>query len=127
MRDTATLKTEQDLTWLLHTTFQTQTSDASFQIIGDNALLDVTFINDCTDDLLSIDNVEGFGEVDPAEFQDLEVHRHIEAKFKAKKSHNILTLLVPSKVDGAKTQVSHKLVGNTLELTSDGEQVVIEL
>jgi len=55
------------------------------------------------------------------------VHRHVEAKFKAKKEHNILTLLVPSKAKGPKTEVSHKLVGNTLELTIDGEVVTITL
>ena len=127
MRDTATIKSEQDLTWLLHTTFKTETAADSFKIIGDNATLDVSFINDCKDDLLSIENVEGFGEVDPAEYADLEVHRHVEAKFKAKKEHNILTLLVPSKLNGPKTEVSHKLVDNSLELTIDGEVVVIEL
>ena len=127
MRDTATLKTEQDLTWLLHTTFKTETAAESFQIIGDNALLDVTFINDSKADILSIENVEGFGEVDPAEYAELEVHRHVEAKFKAKKEHDILTLLVPSKAKGPKTEVSHKLVGNSLELTIDGEVVTIEL
>jgi hypothetical protein len=127
MRDIATLKSEQDLTWLLHTTFKTEAATDSFKIVGDNAVLDVQFINDCKQDLLSIDKVEGFGEVDPAEFADLEVHRHVEAKFKAKKEHNILTLLVPSKANGPKTEVSHKLVGNTLELTIDGEVVTIEL
>ncbi|PKF60238.1 alginate lyase [Psychromonas sp. psych-6C06] len=127
MRDTATLKTEQDLTWLLHTTFKTETATDSFKIVGDNAVLDVEFIHDCKQDLLSIENVEGFGEVDPAEYKDMEIHRHVEAKFKAKKEHNILTLLVPSKVNGPKTEVSHKLVGNNLELTIDGEVVTIDL
>ena len=65
--------------------------------------------------------------MDPAEYADLEVHRHVEAKFKAKKEHNILTLLVPSKAGQAKTEVSHKLIGNTLELTIDGEHVIIQL
>ncbi|WP_025565847.1 hypothetical protein [Psychromonas sp. SP041] len=72
-------------------------------------------------------HIEDLDGVDPAEYADLEVHRHVEAKFKAKKEHNILTLLVPSKVNGPKTDVSHKLVGNSLELTIDGEVVTIEL
>ncbi|MFK7804431.1 MAG: DUF4962 domain-containing protein [Anaerolineae bacterium] len=127
MRDTATLSSEQDLTWLLHTTFNTESADRSFQILGEKAILDVTFINDSKDDILSIESIEGFGEVDPAEYKDLDIHRHVEAKFKAKKKHDILTLLVPSKVGGAKVNVSHTLIGDTLELTVDGEYVSIQL
>lgn len=121
------MKTEQDLTWNMHTTFATKTGDTGFQIVGEKASLDVQFINDCTNNLNSIENVEGFGEVDPAEYEGLEIHRHVEAKFKPAKEHNVLTLLVPSKIDGAKTEVSHSLAGNTLTLVIDGETVNIEL
>jgi hypothetical protein len=126
IRDTANMKVEQDLTWNMHTTFATETAENSFKIIGENAVLDVQFINDCTNNLASIENVEGFGEVDPAEYKDLEIHRHIEAKFKPAKEHNILTLLVPSKA-GQKADVSYQLQGNKLDLTIDGETVTIEL
>jgi hypothetical protein len=127
IRDTATLNSAQDLTWLLHTTFKTKTSEQSFQIVGEKAVLDVTFINNSKDDILSIENVEGFGEVDPAEYKDLEIHRHVETVFKAKKEHDILTLLLPSKVGEAKVQLSHELIGDTLQLIIDGEQVHIQL
>ncbi len=127
MRDTATMRTEQDVTWLLHTTFATETAEQSFRIVGERAVLDVTFINDSKDDIVSLETVEGFGDVDPAEYADLEVHRHVEATFKAKQAHDILTLLIPSKAGAARVRVSHKLVGDTLELTVDGEQVRIQL
>jgi len=127
MQDKATLKSEQDLTWLMHTTFKTETSDKAFKIVGENATLNVSFINESADNVLSIKNVEGFGDVDPYEFKDLEIHRHVEAEFKAAKEHNILTLLVPSKNAGVATEVTHKVVGNTLELTVDGEAISIEL
>lgn len=127
MRDIAMINSEQDVTWLLHTTFKTETAEQSFQIVGEKAVLDVTFINDSKDNIMSIETVEGFGDVDPAEYEALDIHRHIEAKFKAKKEHNILTLLVPSKIDSAKVDVSHKLIGDTLILTIDGEQVNIQL
>ncbi|TCS38845.1 DUF4962 domain-containing protein [Reinekea marinisedimentorum] len=126
IRDTATMKVEQDLTWNMHTTFATETAENSFKIIGENATLDVLFINDCTSNLASIENVEGFGEVDPAEYKDMEIHRHVEAKFKPAKEHNILTLLVPSKA-GEKADVTYKLDGNKLELTIDGDVVAIDL
>lgn len=51
-------------------------------------------------------NVERFGDVDPYEFKDLEVHRHVETEFKAAKEHNILTLLVPNKNNAEKVAVS---------------------
>ena len=127
MRDTATMRTEQDVTWLLHTTFETETADQSFSIIGERAVLDVTFINDSKDEIVSIETVEGFGDVDPAEYADLEVHRHVETIFKAKKEHDILTLLVPSKAGEAKVDVSYELNGDTLELIIDGEPVTIQL
>ncbi len=127
MRDTATLSSAQDLTWLLHTTFATQTAEQSFQIIGEKATLDVMFINDSKNDIVSIENVEGFGEVDPAEYKDLDVHRHIEAKFKAKKEHDILTLLIPQKANRSQSDVSYQLVGNQLELTLNGEKTIIQL
>lgn len=127
MRDRATLKSEQDLTWLLHTTYGTETANDSFRIVGEKANLDVSFINDSAKDITSIESVEGFGEVDPAEYKELEIHRHVESKFKAKKEHDILTLLVPSKKNGEKANVSYEFNGNKLELTVDGETVTIEL
>lgn len=127
MRDTATLDSEQDLTWLLHTTFQTETADKSFKIIGDNARLDVTFINSCSADIVSIENIEGFGDVDPAEYAGLDIHRHVAATFNAKKAHDILTLLIPTKAGAAKVDVSHQLIGDTLQLTVDDAQVTIHL
>lgn len=127
MRDRATLSSAQDLTWLLHTTFKTETDTSSFKIIGENSILDVKFINDSSNDIQSINKVEGFGEVDPAEFKDLEIHRHVETSFKAKKQHDILTLLIPSKLNGTKTNVTHIILGKTLELIVDGDKVIIEL
>ncbi len=127
MRDTAMLESPQDLTWLLHTTFQTETGEKAFKIVGDKALLEVTFINSSSADIESIERVEGFGEVDPAEYEGLDIHRHVAATFKAKKEHDILTLLVPAKIDGAKVDVSYKLVDGVLQLTVDGEQVSVHL
>ena len=126
IRDTATLVSEQDLTWLLHTTFQTETGESSFKIVGDNAQLDVSFISGNGEDIVSIKSVEGFGEVDPAEYEDLEIHRHVAATFKAKKTHDILTLLVPNKIGAPKLDVSYELSDATLQLTVDGEQVRIQ-
>jgi uncharacterized protein with WD repeat len=86
----------------------------------------VSFINDSADNITSIKNVEGFGEVDPYEFKDLEIHRHVETEFSAAKEHNVLTLLVPEK-NGVAADVSYQLNGSTLELVIDGEKVTIEL
>ncbi|GAM72540.1 oligo alginate lyase [Vibrio sp. JCM 19236] len=126
MQDKASFTEEKDLTWLMHTTFATEPGEKSFTIRGENAHLDVNFINQA-DRIQSVKNVEGFGEVDPYEFQDLEIHRHVETEFAASKEHNVVTLLVPNKNEGQQVEVSHKLEGNTLELTVDGETVTIEL
>ncbi|MDN3701824.1 alginate lyase, partial [Vibrio artabrorum] len=104
-----------------------EVADKSFIIRGEVAHLDVNFINESADNITAVKNVEGFGEVDPYEFKDLEVHRHVEVEFKPSKEHNILTLLVPNKNEGEQVEVSHKLEGNTLLLNVDGETVSIEL
>lgn len=127
MRDRASFSTPIDLTWLLHTTFKTEPGKDSFKIVGEKAVLDVQFINSSKDEILSIKNVEGFGDVDPDECKDMEIHRHIEAEFKASKEHDILTLLVPHKTGASKPVVSHKLNDDSLELTIDGEVVLISL
>ncbi|MFA0379887.1 DUF4962 domain-containing protein [Vibrio sp. 10N.222.54.A3] len=127
MQDKATLSEEKDMTWLMHTTFANDVADKSFTIRGEVAHLDVNFINESADNITSVKNVEGFGEVDPYEFKDLEIHRHVEVEFKPSKEHNILTLLVPNKNEGEQVEVSHKLEGNTLMLNVDGETVSIEL
>lgn len=127
IRDTATLNRAQDLTWLLHTTFGIETAAQSFQIVGKNGVLDVSFINDSQEDIVSLEAVEGFGAVDPAEYQGLAIHRHVEATFRARRDHDILTLLVPRKQRDVKPEVAHQLVGDTLTLTVDGRQVVIQL
>jgi hypothetical protein len=127
MQDKASLSEEKDMTWLMHTTFANEVAEKSFTIQGEVAHLDVNFINESQDNIQSVKNVEGFGEVDPYEYQDLEIHRHVEVEFGAAKEHNILTLLVPNKNAGQQVEVSHKLVGDILELTVDGEAVMIEL
>jgi hypothetical protein len=87
----------------------------------------VSFINQSADQITSVTNVEGFGDVDPYEFQDLEIHRHVEVEFSASKQHDILTLLVPNKNSGEQVQVSHSVRDNELTLVVDGETVTIDL
>jgi hypothetical protein len=127
MRDHALLNTEQDLTWLLHSTFKTETSERSFTIAGEKARLDVEFLGDCRNEILSVSTVEGFGDVDPYEYKDLEIHRHVETKFRAKKEHQIVTLLVPRKLDVPGFTVDHKIIKNVLELTIDSDTIHIDL
>ena len=127
MRDRAFFTADMDLTWLLHTTFQTKTNDTSFQVVGDNGCLFAQFINCSTEDIVQIKNVEGFEGVDSSEYKGLEIHRHIEAKFKAKKSHDIITLLVPRKVGEKEPKVTTNLMKNSLELIVDGELISIDL
>lgn len=127
MRDRAILGSEQDLTWLLHTTFQTETFEQSFRIIGKKSLLDVKFINKSKENIISVKDVVGFGKVDPREYEDLEVHRHVETLFKAEKEHDILTLLIPSKIGGPEVNIEYKLEGEVLELIIDREIVSINV
>lgn len=127
MQDKATLSEEKDMTWLMHTTFANEVADKSFTVQGEVAHLDVNFINESAGNIASVKNVEGFGEVDPYEYKELEIHRHVEVEFKPSKEHNILTLLVPNKNEGEQVEVSYKLEGNVLLLTVDGEAVEIDL
>ncbi len=127
IQDKASFGEEKDLTWLMHTTFNTETAQKSFAIHGDKAHLDVSFINQSAEKITSVTNVEGFGDVDPYEFQDLEIHRHVEVEFSASKQHDILTLLVPNKNNGEQVQVSHSVCGSELTLIVDGDTVVIDL
>lgn len=91
-------------------------------VIQDKAHLAVSFINQSAEQITSVTNVEGFGDVDPYEFQELEIHRHVEVEFSASKQHDIVTLLVPNKNSGEQVQVSHSVRDNALTLVVDGKQ-----
>jgi hypothetical protein len=127
MQDKATLSEEKDMTWLMHTTFANEVAEKSFKVRGEVANLDVQFINESKDQITSVKNVEGFGEVDPYEFKDLEIHRHVEVEFKPSTEHNILTLLVPNKNSGEQVNIEHSIADGVLTLVVDGETVSITL
>ncbi|MDC7220242.1 MAG: DUF4962 domain-containing protein [Spirochaetales bacterium] len=114
IRDRVELDSEQDITWFMHTTFQTETGDSSFAIKGEKSRLDVTFIAPGADAIEYIKPVEGFPDVDPKEYEGMEIHRHVETKFKAARSHEIVTLLVPSRLDSDSPAVEVKREGDSL-------------
>ncbi len=125
IKDSVSLDVEKDITWLMHTTFKTETSSNKFRIVGEKGKLDVYFV-DQDENITSIKPVEGFGDVDPIELEGLEIHRHVEATFKAKKEHTIITVAVPSKIND-KAEVSYKINGNKLSLTVDGESFEVSI
>lgn len=127
IRDRATLKTAQELTWLLHTTFSAETSNSSFSIKGEKGILDVDFLNVTSNSIKSVETVEGFGDVDPNEYKDLEIHKHIETKFKTDKEFDIFTILTTRKVGEEKKEITYERSNDQLILTVDGLSHTIKL
>ncbi len=111
----------------MHTTFANEVADKSFTIRGEVAHLDVNFINESVDNITSVKNVEGFGEVDPYEFEDLEIHPSRWSGIQTIERAQHLDALVPNKNEGEQVEVSQMFEGNTLLLNVDGETVSIEL
>ncbi|QIA65489.1 DUF4962 domain-containing protein [Vibrio astriarenae] len=127
IRDQAKFTKEVDMTWLMHTTFDTSVSSESFCISAETAQLDVSVINDSRHKIDSIQNVVGFGEVDASEFEGQDVHSHVEISFSPSLHHDVLTLLVPSKIGFDKPTITHEVEGGNLLLSINGEESVIQL
>ncbi len=120
IRDIVETTDEQTITWLMHTTFSADTKEKGFTIKGEKSKLDVSFLTE-QENIESVEYVIGFGEVNPKEFEDLDVHSHVRTEFKAKKKHSIVTLLVPSKLNQDRA-VTAKLAGEQLIVTREGKQ-----
>ncbi|KHT65640.1 alginate lyase [Photobacterium gaetbulicola] len=127
IRDQAKFQTEVDMTWLMHTTFDTEVDSKSFTISGEVAQLDVEVINDSCKKIEAITNVVGFGDVDPTEYQGEAIHSHVEIKFSPSHEHDVITLLVPNKIGSKKLIIEHKIEGENLLLSIDGVVSVIQL
>ncbi|MCZ7465627.1 alginate lyase [Rhizobium rhizogenes] len=84
----------QELQWLCHTLGAPQTGRSSFRYNGQKAGFYGQFVYSSAG-TPQISAVEGFPDIDPKEFEGLDIHHHICATVPAATRHRLVTLLVP--------------------------------
>ncbi|MNL48668.1 hypothetical protein D3C87_1715450 [compost metagenome] len=84
----------QELQWLCHTTGAPQTGKSSFRYNGQKAGFYGQFVFSSAG-IPQIAAVEGFPNIDPKEFEGLDIHHHVCATVPAATRHRLVTLLVP--------------------------------
>ncbi|MBN7808700.1 alginate lyase (plasmid) [Agrobacterium rosae] len=84
----------QELQWLCHTNGAPQTGRSTFRYTGQKAGFYGQFVFSSAG-APHIAAIEGFPEIDPGEFEGLDIHHHVCATVPAALKHRLVTLLVP--------------------------------
>ena len=143
IRDVVELASAKDMNWLVHSSFEFESSDGSeawdIRIRGEKSQLELYFLNPLQDQSSkagfgrpeSIKRVVGFNDVDPAEYEGLEIHQRAEASFLPSTRHDILTLCIPKKIsrNGGRTELSYRYMVDKelLEISIDGIDFSVDL
>lgn len=90
-----------EVNWLLHTNNPMETGDTSFRYTGERAGFYGQFLWSEAG-APTIEQITGFPDVDPKDFEGLDVSSHLNATFPKSKRHRIATLFVPYKKDEPK-------------------------